>query len=101
MIELLSYPRPTRVRKWAKHIGATWEKVIDQWGRRPNKAQHERFKVERYLHRTFTTMAAYTYKNDLLAPFLALPQGDKIQAECRSPFVIHLPTHPVSLRCLD
>jgi hypothetical protein len=27
---------------------------------------------------------AYTYKPDLLAPFLALPQGDKIQAECKS-----------------
>jgi hypothetical protein len=23
------------------------------------------------------------YRNDLLAPFLALPQGDKIQAECK------------------
>lgn len=23
-----------------------------------------------------------TYHNDLLAPYLALPQGDKIQAEC-------------------
>jgi hypothetical protein len=22
------------------------------------------------------------YHNDLLAPFLALPQGDKVQAEC-------------------
>ena len=22
------------------------------------------------------------YRNDLLAPFLALPQGEKIQAEC-------------------
>lgn len=25
---------------------------------------------------------AYPYRNDLLAPYLALPQGDKIQAEC-------------------
>jgi hypothetical protein len=29
---------------------------------------------------------AYQYHNDLLAPYLALPQGDKIQAECE----IHL-----------
>lgn len=27
-------------------------------------------------------MAAYTYHNDLLAPYLALPQGEKVQAEC-------------------
>lgn len=27
-------------------------------------------------------MAAFTYHNDLLAPYLALPQGDKVQAEC-------------------
>jgi hypothetical protein len=25
---------------------------------------------------------AYPYRNDLLAPYLALPQGDKVQAEC-------------------
>lgn len=25
---------------------------------------------------------AYQYHNDLLAPYLALPQGDKVQAEC-------------------
>jgi len=25
---------------------------------------------------------AYTYRNDLLAPYLQLPQGDKVQAEC-------------------
>jgi glutamine synthetase len=25
---------------------------------------------------------ANVYHNDLLAPFLALPQGDKVQAEC-------------------
>jgi glutamine synthetase len=25
---------------------------------------------------------AYTNHNDLLAPYLALPQGDKVQAEC-------------------
>ena len=24
----------------------------------------------------------YTYRNDLLAPYLQLPQGDKVQAEC-------------------
>lgn len=29
-------------------------------------------------------MSSYLYRNDLLAPFLALPQGDKIQAECMS-----------------
>jgi hypothetical protein len=26
---------------------------------------------------------ANVYHNDLLAPFLALPQGDKVQAECK------------------
>ncbi|KAL0949472.1 hypothetical protein HGRIS_009525 [Hohenbuehelia grisea] len=26
-------------------------------------------------------MSAYSYRNDLLAPYLALPQGDKVQAE--------------------
>jgi glutamine synthetase len=26
---------------------------------------------------------AYPYRNDLLAPYLALPQGDKVQAECK------------------
>lgn len=25
---------------------------------------------------------AYVYHNDLLNPYLALPQGDKVQAEC-------------------
>jgi len=30
---------------------------------------------------------AYVYHNDLLAPYLALPQGDKIQAECAFPFL--------------
>jgi len=25
---------------------------------------------------------SYPYRNDLLAPYLALPQGDKVQAEC-------------------
>lgn len=29
-------------------------------------------------------MTAYVYKNDLLAPYLALPQGEKVQAECTS-----------------
>lgn len=28
-------------------------------------------------------MANFPYHNDLLAPYLALDQGDKIQAECR------------------
>lgn len=27
-------------------------------------------------------MSNYPYRNDLLAPYLALPQGDKVQAEC-------------------
>ena len=31
-------------------------------------------------------MASYQYNNALLAPFLALPQGDKVQAECTSIF---------------
>jgi hypothetical protein len=37
------------------------------------------------------SMASYTYRNDLLAPYLALPQGDKIQAECmlRPPYAFH------------
>lgn len=26
----------------------------------------------------------YTYRNDLLAPYLALDQGEKVQAECMS-----------------
>jgi hypothetical protein len=30
------------------------------------------------------------YKNDLLAPYLALPQGDKIQAECMHSFISDL-----------
>jgi hypothetical protein len=34
----------------------------------------------------FSTMAEF-YKNDLLAPYLALPQGDKIQAECMHSFI--------------
>lgn len=35
---------------------------------------------------------ANVYHNDLLAPFLALPQGDKIQAECSSHlFIFHIP----------
>lgn len=28
-------------------------------------------------------MSTFPYRNDLLAPFLALPQGDKVQAECK------------------
>ncbi len=28
---------------------------------------------------------AFPYRNDLLAPYLALPQGEKIQAECMRP----------------
>jgi hypothetical protein len=28
-------------------------------------------------------MASLPYKNDLLAPYLALPQGEKVQAECK------------------
>ena len=27
-------------------------------------------------------MANITYRNDLLAPYLALDQGEKVQAEC-------------------
>jgi hypothetical protein len=38
-------------------------------------------------------MAAYTYKPELLAPFLALPQGDKIQAECMH-HIAPPPCHP-------
>jgi len=30
---------------------------------------------------------ANVYHNDLLAPYLALPQGDKVQAECAFPFL--------------
>jgi len=30
-------------------------------------------------------MADITYHNDLLAPYLALDQGEKVQAECTSP----------------
>lgn len=30
----------------------------------------------------FATMSTPTWRADLLAPFLALPQGDSIQAEC-------------------
>jgi len=33
---------------------------------------------------------AYTYRNDLLAPYLQLPQGDKVQAECASIMFITL-----------
>jgi hypothetical protein len=28
-------------------------------------------------------MASIPYKNDLLAPYLDLPQGEKVQAECK------------------
>ena len=35
-------------------------------------------------------MASYQYNNALLAPFLALPQGDKVQAECTSIFSFFL-----------
>lgn len=46
---------------------------------------------------------AYTYRNDLLAPFLALPQGEKVQAECE--FVRLTFRHDGNLtlidRCLD
>ena len=27
---------------------------------------------------------SHQYRPDLLAPYLALPQGDKVQAECKS-----------------
>ena len=46
---------------------------------------------------------AYLYHNDLLAPYLALPQSGKIQAEC--PFVLRYfgprLTYHASCRCLD
>ena len=31
------------------------------------------------------TMATFPFHNDLLAPYLALPQGGKVQAECEYP----------------
>jgi len=34
---------------------------------------------------------AHLYHNDLLAPYLALPQGDKIQAECRFSLFLYPP----------
>jgi hypothetical protein len=39
---------------------------------------------------------AIPYNNNLLAPFLALPQGEKIQAECTSPsfFVLYFLSNP-------
>lgn len=30
---------------------------------------------------------SYLYRNDLLAPYLALPQGEKVQAECAFHFL--------------
>jgi hypothetical protein len=29
------------------------------------------------------------YNNELLAPYLALPQGEKVQAECALPYLSH------------
>lgn len=52
--------------------------------------------------RAFFQMSSslYVYRNDLLAPYLTLPQGEKIQAECMS--LLHpSPSPSDSLRCLD
>lgn len=34
---------------------------------------------------------AFNYHPDLLAPYLALPQGSSVQAECVYYFTLHLP----------
>jgi hypothetical protein len=38
-------------------------------------------------------MAAFPFKNELLAPYLTLPQGGKIQAECENLSYAYLISH--------
>lgn len=46
---------------------------------------------------------AFKYNNELLAPYLALDQGDKIQAECSYYIILCLLFILINttLRCLD
>jgi hypothetical protein len=43
--------------------------------------------ISHRFHLHFLMVASITYHNDLLAPYLSLAQGDKIQAECWCLFV--------------
>lgn len=46
-------------------------------------------------------MASFPFHNELLAPFLALPQGEKVQAECELGDPLSYLTYSPEFRCLD